>query len=370
MKSGLLFLTAALVWPIAAQTPASNHLPGTVTAINPSSNQITLKTEKGDLTFTTSERTQIVHAQAGISDPRQWPKLTLGEIANGDEVVAYYRGALEQKPLLATSLVVRTKADLSQLAEKELEDWKKRGTSGNVTAVDPAAKTITLKSGPRTYTVQLGDKTVVRRYSPDSAKPADAKPGTLADIKIGDQANVLGNKGGDGGTTIAAEMVYAGTFRQIAAVINSVDPATGEMKVTDLLTKKPLTIRITPDTTMRKLQEQMAQMLARRYQGGRGGAPAEGRGGQDRGEGRGAGFGGGRGGDIGSMLDRLPAMPLTELKPKDAIMVSTTSGSDPSKVTAVTLLAGVEPILTAAPSATRDIMSGWNLGGGGGGEGQ
>jgi hypothetical protein len=283
--------------------------------------------------------------------------MTLGEIAAGDEVVAYYRGALEQKPLLATSLVVRTKADLSQLAEKELEDWKKRGTAGNVTAVDTAANTITLKTGPRTFTAQLDDKTVIRRYSPDSAKPADARPGTLADVKVGDQANVLGNKGGDG-TTIAAEMVYSGTFRQIAATINSVDPATGEMKVTDLLTKKPLTVRVTPDTTMKKLQEQMAQMMARRYQGGRGGA-----------EGQGRGPGGGRGGDIGGMLDRLPSIPVTELKPKDAVMISTTAGSDPTKVTAIMLLAGVEPILTAAPTATRDIMSGWNLGGGGG-EGQ
>jgi hypothetical protein len=70
--------------------------------------------------------------------------------------------------------------------------------------------------------------------------------------------------------------------------------------------------------------------------------------------------------DVGQMLDRLPALPLADLKPKDAIMVTTTAGSDPSKVTAVMLLAGVEPILTAAPNSTRDIMSGWNLGGGGG----
>ena len=59
-------------------------------------------------------------------------------------------------------------------------------------------------------------------------------------------------------------------------------------------------------------------------------------------------------------------MPLSELKPKDAVMVSTTKGSDPGRVTAIVLLAGVEPILTAAPNATRDIMSGWNLGGEGG----
>ena len=63
-------------------------------------------------------------------------------------------------------------------------------------------------------------------------------------------------------------------------------------------------------------------------------------------------------------------MTLADLKAGDAIMVTTTMGSDPSRVTAIMLLAGVEPILTASPSATRDIMSGWNLGGGGGGEGQ
>ena len=76
-------------------------------------------------------------------------------------------------------------------------------------------------------------------------------------------------------------------------------------------------------------------------------------------------MGGGRGGDVGQMLDNLPAMPISDLKPGDAIMVSTTQGTDPGRVTAIMLLAGVEPLLTASPTATRDIMSGWNLGGGG-----
>jgi len=77
-------------------------------------------------------------------------------------------------------------------------------------------------------------------------------------------------------------------------------------------------------------------------------------------------MGGGRGGDVGQMLDALPPLLLADLKAGDAIMVSTTQGTDPGRVTAITLLAGVEPLLTASPNATRDIMSGWNLGGGGG----
>jgi hypothetical protein len=345
-----------------AQT-ASNRVPGSVTSVNAGANQVAIKTSSGDFTFTTSDRTQILRAPAGVTDPKQWPKMTLGEVAVGDEVVAYYRGALDQKPLVATSIVVRTKADLGAIAQKQSDDWKKRGSTGIVSAVDPGAKTVTVKAGRRTLTVQASDKTVVRRYPPDSAKPADAKTATLAEIQPGDQVNVLGNRSEDG-ATVTAEQIYAGSFRQFAVTINSIDAATGAMTVTDLATKKPLTIRVTSETTMKKLPEQMAQMLARRYQGGGRGADAAGRGA----EGAGRGPDGGGRGDVGQMLERLPVIQLSDLKAKDALMLSTTAGSDPSKVTAIMLLAGVEPVLTAAPTATRDIMSGWNLEGGGEGQ--
>jgi hypothetical protein len=366
----------------AAQTPPSTHLPGTVSAVNAQAGQVTVKTEKGDLTFSTTERTQILHALPGINDPKQWAKITVADVATGDEVVVYFRGSADENPLVATALVVRTKSDLGQLAAKELEDWKKRGTTGLVSAVDPAANSIAIRVGMRTVTVQANEKTSFHRYSPDSAAAADAKPSTLAEVKVGDQLKVLGNRTPDG--VITAEVVYAGTFRQIPALIVAIDPATHELKVTDLDTKKPLLIRVTADTTMKKLPEQTAQMLAARFSRsgrgeGRGGYArggdsqgqnqAQGQGqGQSQGQGRFAGRGGGRG-DLNAMLDGLPDLQLAELKPKDAVMVTTTVGSDPAKVTATFLLAGVEDVLRAAPTATRDLMSGWNMGGGGG-EGQ
>jgi hypothetical protein len=287
--------------------------------------------------------------------------MTVGELAAGDRVVAYYKGAAGDKAVQATSLVVRTSADLDEIAKQELADWRKRGTVGTVTATDPAAKTITLKVGSKIVTVTASDKTEYHRYSLDSAKPADAKVSSLAEIKVGDQAHVLGNRNEDG-TATTAESIYAGTFRQLAATIVSINAATGEMQVKDLAAKKPppLTIRVDSDSTMKKLDAQTAASLARRYGAGRG---------QDQ-AGAGAGSGapgrGGRGGgDVGQMLDRLPAMPLSELKAGDAVMVSTTMGSDPTHVTVIMLLAGVEPLLTAAPNATRDMMSGWLSGGGG-----
>jgi hypothetical protein len=372
MRRGICYLAgisvfASGLWGQAA--PPRSQIAGKVTAVDAAAGQISFQSAQGEaLKAAMTERTQILHALPGENDPKKWTRMAVGEISVGDQILVYYRGAADQKPLPATTVVVRTKADLSTLAQKELEDWKKRGSSGTAVSVDPATNTIVLKSGPRTLTVHASDKTVSRRYSPDSARPADAKPATLAELKPGDQVNVLGNRSEDG--VIQAETVYFGTFRQIAATINSVDAAKGELSVTDLATKKPMTIVVPADAVMKKLPEMLAAGLARRYQGGGRGSP-EGRSSDGGGRGpEGSAGRGGRGGDIGAMIDRLPAIALADLKPKDAIMVSTTSGSDPSRVSAITLLAGVEPVLTAAPSATRDIMSGWNLNGGGGAENQ
>ena len=70
------------------------------------------------------------------------------------------------------------------------------------------------------------------------------------------------------------------------------------------------------------------------------------------------------------MLDRTPPLKLDELKPGDALIVVSTEGADPSQITAIVLLAGVEPILAAQPKGSNQMILGqWNMGMGGGGEG-
>ncbi|HUI56016.1 MAG TPA: DUF5666 domain-containing protein [Bryobacteraceae bacterium] len=358
----------AALWAMAsAATPQGaprNQAVGTVASIDAQAGQLSLQTDQGaTIAVSATDKTVILHLTPGLTDPSAAPKMAFSEIQQGDRVVAYYRGAPDLKIVQATTLAVRTKGDLADVAKKELEDWRRRGTVGIVTAIDAATKTITLKVGSRTVTVTPSDKTEYHRYSLDSAKPADAKPSSFAEIKMGDQAHVLGNRNPDG-TSTTAEIIYAGAFRQLAATIVSVNAAAGEMQVKDLATKKPLTIKVDSSSTMKKLDPQTSAMLARRYGAGRGqGQPDAGTGGGGGQRGGGAGRGGG---DIGQLLDRMPAVALADLKTGDAVMVSTTMGSDPSRVTVITLLAGVEPILTAAPNSTRDIMAGWNLGGAGG----
>lgn len=370
----------------AQQPPAArSQVAGSVTAVDAPNNQLTLKTDKGEaVTIATTEKTLVLHMPPGETDPKKGNKMLFSSLAPGDRVVAIIRQAApdgnapdqnapDRKTPQASSLIVRTKADIAGLQQKDQDDWKKRGATGTVMALDAAARTATIKVGQRTITVQLSEKAVYHRYSLDSARFSDAKLSSFSEIAVGDQMRVLGDKNEDG-SVIKAERIVSGSFRQIAATITSIDVGTGELKVKDLATKKALTIRVTADSAMKKLPDQLAAMLARRYgqaaqstqaaQGAPGGQPVGGAGGGARGPGR--GMGGGRGGDVGQMLDALPPLPLADLKAGDAIMVSTTQGTDPGRVTAITLLAGVEPLLTASPNATRDIMSGWNLGGGGG----
>jgi hypothetical protein len=163
--------------------------------------------------------------------------------------------------------------------------------SGTVSAIDPGANTFVIKSGSKNVTVQPSGQAEYRRYSPDSVKFGDARLSSLAEIKIGDQVRVLGDKNGDG-ASIIPERIISGSFRQIAATISSVSAAAGEIVIKDLATKKTLAVRVNSDSTMRRLPPAVATTLARRYQPGAA-----------------------KGEDIGQMLDRLPAIALSELKP-------------------------------------------------------
>jgi hypothetical protein len=362
----VFILTALIVSAASAQTAAPAPLTGTVTTVNASANLVTLKTSSGDsIDLTITPRSFILHLPPGERDMKKAEKLTIGDLTVGERLVASYQMSADQKTKEARTLLVQTQADLAEMGKKDDEDWRKRGTTGNLTALDAGAKTFTIKSGSKEIAVKPAEKIEYLQYSPDSSKSSDAKASSFAELKAGDEVHVLGNKNAEG-TEIEAEKVVFGYFPQIAATIKSVNAAGNEIVVTDLATKKPVTIRVVPDSIMKKLPDVAAQALARRYGAARGGGGDGAGRGAGRGAGPGGGPGGGRGGDPSQMLEHAPAITLADLKPGDAIMVKTTAGKGSGAGTAVMLIAGVEPILTAAPNATRDIMSGWNLGGGGG----
>jgi hypothetical protein len=67
------------------------------------------------------------------------------------------------------------------------------------------------------------------------------------------------------------------------------------------------------------------------------------------------------------MLERAPKITLADLKNGDAIIVSSTEGTTPNQITAITLVSGVEPILTA-PGHKDMALGSWSLDMEGGGQ--
>ena len=363
-----------------AQTPAATSSVGVVTKIDAAAKEIVLKTDAGpEITVNLEAKVSFRRVEPGETDLRKAATIAFTDVSVGDRIIARGRASDDKKSVAATLIVVMSHADIAKKQAAEQADWDKRGVIGIVTAAGPEDIAISI-SGPggqkKTLVITPGPKAEILRYAPNSIKFNEARPSTLADIKTGDQVRARGDKSADG-TKMTAEEIVSGAFKEIAATIISIDAANHTMRVTDLATKKPVTVTVDAESNLRKLPAQMAQMLAARNRppeegAGRGFGRGGGRG-EGRGEGRsGAGFGGrgGGGGDLTQMLDRVPTVTLADLKNGDAIIVLSTAGANPDQMTAITMLAGVEPILTKP--GTREMQLGaWSLGGGvGGGEPQ
>src|SRR5271166_5213798 len=256
------------------QAPASSgskvRTVGTIKSI--SANNVTLTTDTGsEVTVVIQPSTKLLHMAPGQTDLKQATPIQLQDLQVGDRLLAGGTSADGGKSVTATSAVVMTKADVAAKQEHEREDWQKRGVGGVVKAVDAGAGTITLSTGTLAsstpLTVKIWKETIIRRYAPDSVKFDDAKPGTLAQIKPGDQLRARGTKSADG-NELAAEEIVSGTFRNVAGTVVAIDAAASTLTLTDLLTKRPVTVRINSDSQLRKLPPMMAQRIAMRLKGG------------------------------------------------------------------------------------------------------
>src|SRR5262249_36625166 len=158
------------------------------------------------------------------------------------------------KAISSNMVVVMSKSDIAQKQASEKADWDKRGVIGIVTAASPTEIALSVRGpgGAKTLVVTPASNAVIRRYSPESIKFEDAKASKLDEIKTGDQVRARGDKSADG-AKMTAEEIVSGSFRELAATIISIDTASNSMKVNDLATKKPVTVKLTTDSTLKKL---------------------------------------------------------------------------------------------------------------------
>jgi hypothetical protein len=332
-----------------------NGVVAEVKAIDPASQQIIVKTDAGSVvTVRLGAKTIYMRLAPGEKTLTNATKIALTDVSEGDRVWARGKVADDRKSVPAVALIVMTRADITKKQEAERAEWRKRGILGVITALKPEAKELTISSrsagGIQSVVIPVTEKVELRRYAPDSIKFADAKPSSFAELKVGDQLRALGEKSSEG-TQFAAEKIVTGAFRTVAGSVTGVDVATGEIKINDLQSKQPLTIVVKQDAVLRKfpaMEEMGGMMMMRR--------PADGGGGHGAGAGNPhgppaqAGPGGGRPGmgggvNINDMLERLPTVSVADVKVGDTIIVSSTQGADPTRLTAIALVTGADTLL-------------------------
>jgi hypothetical protein len=374
---------------------AGNNVLGDVVAVDASSKQIFVKTDAGAVVvISVADSTKILKNPPGETKLDKATPYTLAEIAAGDRVLALGKLSDDGKTLASPrALVVNTKSEITAKQEAERAEWRRRGIVGVVSAVNPATKEITIQTrtpeGPKPVAIAADSASVkLTRYAPDSIKFADRKPSTIEEIKVGDQLRAKGDRSEDG-ARFTPEEVVTGTFRTEVGTVKSVDASKNEIVIETAEGKKTLTVVVRPDSVLKQFQlppEALAMMSgggggqgggqrvvvqspggqaagqngagaqAAQGQGRPQGAGAQGQGQQQGGGGAGGGMRRMMGGDfVQQMLERMPSVALADLKPGMMVLVSSTAGTDPTRLTAIQLVSNVEPVLQmmAAMNARR-----------------
>ena len=342
----ILFLSGILFAPARTAQPATGRYVGAVVRADPASRVLLLRLDGGgEQWIAVPPELEILRIAPGEKDIGKASKLPLEDVRPGDRVLARSDSQAGGVPMVSQLLVV-SQAEVVRRQTAEREDWKARGVTGKVTAVDPDKGEITILTRPRpvakTITIQVSARTEQRRYRPDSARYSDAVPAVLGSLKPGDQVQALGERTPDG-RMLLAEKLVSGAFRNFAARILNLDAANQQMTVEPAGGGPPLVVRIGPSATLRRLRPEDAAALASRK-------PAK------------AGEARNPGADPQTILDSSPVIALGDLKPGDAVIIATGgNGGDAGPLPAIAVIAGTESLLKRSGEAQRELLGSWDL---------
>ena len=323
---------------------------GIVSELKPDTRQVIVKTAAGsEVTVTLSDKTVYMRIPPGEKTKDKFIKIAPTDFTLGDSVFARGRMTEDRKSMPALEFYVMSKGDIAEKRERERGEWSKRGIAGTVSVINAETKEITVDArtaeGPKPIVVAVSADTKFRRYAPDSVRFDDAKPGSFADLKVGDQLRALGTKSADA-SRFKPEEIVSGSFQTISGTITEVDAEKKQIKIKDLQSQQSVTIALSKDSSMRRLTPEMVAALA----------PAKPDDAKPAAKG---------GGDLQEMFDQLPTFTLQELKPGESILISSTKSADPARVTAIAVVTGVGPLLqnTQTRSTTAVSLGAMSLGG-------
>ena len=339
-------LAALTVFAQEPRSPGTERQIGIIRRIDAAARELTVTLDGGsDKRVVAAPQASVLRVAPGEKDLSKAITIPLSEIQAGDRVLI--RGTTrEDQVLVAGTIVVISKNDLVRKHEAERAEWKSRGISGKVVAVDSDRRELIIITPARPTSakvvIRLADNASQRRYRSDSTRFSDARPATLAEIKIGDQIHALGDKSADS-VIFTAQQIVSGSFRTFAAVVVSVDVAKRVLSVTEAESDKPVVVQINQDSILRRLTPDITRQLAKsRPETAEPTMPP-------------------KGGtlDVQSLLERMPILSLEELKPGNALIIASTA--NPGPVSAVAILSGAEPLLARSLAAQRELLGSWDL---------
>ena len=350
---------------LAAQNSAANpaskpieHVLGTITQVDSAAHTITVKDDKTSTEYLISvaQTRTLLKVVPGAKDLKEATRITSDDLSVADRVdVRGFKDPSGANTLTARSVVLMSARELQRQHQAEANAWE-NSLAGTVISVDSTNRTLVLTTknpeGPKAVTVKMPAATQFTRYSPLSPKTPSASQ--LSEIGPGDQARVIGQKSQDD-TLVTADKVYSGAFRTVAGTLLSVSGDGKTMQLKDLNKKQPVTISLTPDSSIRKLPPEMASRMARHLNTA--GTSSERSGVEAKPVSPGP-----RPVDMSQLLQRLPPLTSSDIKPGDALVVSGALASDKSSLIAADIIAGVEPIFQAAPQRQGQALSSdWSL---------
>lgn len=359
-------IIAFLVSFTIGQTPASSAKNSLVAGdvISVDSGKLVFAGKDGEVTAVFSDKTEFKKIPANDKRLAAAVAAAITDIGSGDKIVVSGVVSDDKRSVAARTVYLMSKSELAEQQTKDLEKWQTRGVTGKIKALSADTKQITVEissiMGNRTVVISPKPGVKFKRYAPNSIKYSEAVGSSFGEIAVGDGIRAVGDKSADG-ASLAAEEILTGSFQTHAGTVKTVDAAKNEVVMTDLQTKKDVTVSLAQATLVKKFPEQMAQMLAMRQAGGfrgaggPGGAPGGGQTQVRMGEGgqpAAGGPGGQRAGGIDEMLERFPTITAADLKAGDIIAVSSTKDGALDRITAIKLLAGVEPFLRLAQAQT------------------
>jgi hypothetical protein len=331
---------------------------GTVKSID--GDKLVLDTAKGETTIAVAATAAVKKVSAANPSLSAAVASAFAEIVAGDRVVLTALPMADGKLNPARTVLIISKADIASRDKSNAEAWRTRGVAGVVESVNPETKQITVKvSGPMGASTNIvvtpkADAKVLK-YAPDSNRFADAKPSSVETIAKDDSIQALGDKSEDG-TSLTAEVILTGSYRQVLGTVKSVDAANGEVVVTERGTNKDVTISLANATMMKRLPQEFAERMSGAGrpagQGAPGGQPGAGAppAGGAPGQGPAGPRPGGMGprGNFNDLLERFPTVTVAQLVPGEMIGVVAAKDAGATKVKAFKMLAGIEPFVRMA----------------------